>query len=185
MIRSNCQRSLRLAITCATVLLPLSAARATDVWVVDQGGGGDFTTIQAAVHVAADGDTVLVRAGSYAGFAVNAKGVAGVADAGAFVALQGSIQVENLPTGSVVHLAGLSVLASGHADVTLNSGLYLQNNQGPVRGFDRWVSYEGPGSHFDQAFNVDGELVESEGFQAGGSRRRCILTRVPVQRLAW
>jgi N-acetylglucosamine-6-sulfatase len=37
---------------------------------------------------------------------------------------------------------------------------------GPVRGFDRWVSYEGPGSHFDQAFNVDGELVESEGFQA-------------------
>jgi N-acetylglucosamine-6-sulfatase len=37
---------------------------------------------------------------------------------------------------------------------------------GPVRGFDRWVSYEGPGSHFDQALNVDGETVKSEGFQA-------------------
>ncbi len=36
----------------------------------------------------------------------------------------------------------------------------------PVRGFDRWVSYEGPGSHFDQPFNVDGERVPSEGFQA-------------------
>lgn len=36
----------------------------------------------------------------------------------------------------------------------------------PVRGFDRWVSYEGPGSHFDQAFNVDGETVPSAGFQA-------------------
>jgi len=37
---------------------------------------------------------------------------------------------------------------------------------GPVRGFDHWVSYEGPGSHFDQAFNVDGQSVQSEGFQA-------------------
>ncbi len=36
----------------------------------------------------------------------------------------------------------------------------------PRRGFDRWVSYEGPGSHFDQAFNVDGTTVPSEGFQA-------------------
>ena len=37
---------------------------------------------------------------------------------------------------------------------------------GPVRGFDRWVSYEGPGSHFGQVLNVDGETVKSEGFQA-------------------
>lgn len=36
----------------------------------------------------------------------------------------------------------------------------------PVRGFDHWVSYEGPGSHFDQTFNVDGATVPSEGFQA-------------------
>lgn len=36
----------------------------------------------------------------------------------------------------------------------------------PRRGFDRWVSYEGPGSHFDQPFNVDGKTVPSEGFQA-------------------
>ncbi|WP_419190764.1 sulfatase-like hydrolase/transferase [Saltatorellus ferox] len=37
---------------------------------------------------------------------------------------------------------------------------------GPRPGFDRWVSYEGPGSHFDQEFNVDGETVPSKGFQA-------------------
>lgn len=36
----------------------------------------------------------------------------------------------------------------------------------PRRGFDRWVSYEGPGQHFDQPLNVDGEDVPSEGFQA-------------------
>ncbi|MEM8712710.1 MAG: sulfatase-like hydrolase/transferase [Planctomycetota bacterium] len=33
-------------------------------------------------------------------------------------------------------------------------------------GFDHWVSYEGPGNHFDQEFNVDGETVPSKGFQA-------------------
>lgn len=36
----------------------------------------------------------------------------------------------------------------------------------PVRGFDHWVSYEGPGNHFDQTFNVDGQEVSSEGYQA-------------------
>jgi hypothetical protein len=141
MIRSIRQHSVRLAVACTAVILPLRAAGATDVWVVDQGGGGDFTAIQPAVDAAADGDTVLVRAGSYAGFAVNSKGVAVVADVGALVELQGSVQIVNLPIGSVAHLAGLSVLASGHADVTLNSGLYLQNNHGVVRGFD--CSFEG------------------------------------------
>ena len=33
--------------------------------VVDLGGGGDFTEIQPAIDVAADGDTVLVRPGRY------------------------------------------------------------------------------------------------------------------------
>jgi len=37
---------------------------------------------------------------------------------------------------------------------------------GPVRGFDHWVSYEGPGSHFDQPLNVNGETRTTEGFQA-------------------
>lgn len=36
----------------------------------------------------------------------------------------------------------------------------------PVRGFDHFVSYEGPGSHFDQALVVDGVEQQSQGFQA-------------------
>jgi N-acetylglucosamine-6-sulfatase len=36
----------------------------------------------------------------------------------------------------------------------------------PRPGFDRWVSYEGPGNHFDQIFDVDGVTVPSDGFQA-------------------
>ena len=37
---------------------------------------------------------------------------------------------------------------------------------GPRPGFDRWISYEGGGNHFDEVFNVDGETVVSTGYQA-------------------
>lgn len=36
---------------------------------------------------------------------------------------------------------------------------------GPVRGFDHWVSYEGPGRHFAQTLNVDGASVPTTGYQ--------------------
>ncbi len=36
-------------------------------WVVDQGGGGDFTSIKPALQAAASGDTILVEAGIYQG----------------------------------------------------------------------------------------------------------------------
>ncbi len=34
-------------------------------WYVDDSGGADFTTIQAAVNAATDGDTIIVRDGTY------------------------------------------------------------------------------------------------------------------------
>jgi N-acetylglucosamine-6-sulfatase len=36
----------------------------------------------------------------------------------------------------------------------------------PVRGFDHFASYEGPGSHFDQTFVVNGQSRGTGGFQA-------------------
>ena len=41
--------------------VPASAA----TLVVDLNGGGDYTDIQSAIDVAADGDTVLVKPGEY------------------------------------------------------------------------------------------------------------------------
>jgi acyl-[acyl carrier protein]--UDP-N-acetylglucosamine O-acyltransferase len=42
---------------------PTAATAAT--WVVDDSGGADFTSIQAAIDAAADGDRIEVRAGAY------------------------------------------------------------------------------------------------------------------------
>jgi len=45
--------------------LPQIASGAPTMWLVDQGGGGDFTTITGAVTAASPGDTILVNAGTY------------------------------------------------------------------------------------------------------------------------
>lgn len=52
-------------------------------WVVDAGGGGDFTSLQPAVDAAADGDLILVRSDLLDGGAsVQGKGLAMVGDGG-------------------------------------------------------------------------------------------------------
>ena len=43
------------------------------LWVVDKAGGGDFTTIQAAIDAAESGDAIEVRPGNYPGFVWDSK----------------------------------------------------------------------------------------------------------------
>ncbi|MFT4647459.1 MAG: hypothetical protein ACI9X4_000671 [Glaciecola sp.] len=40
------------------------------VHVVDSTGGGNFTTIQAAITASGPGDIILIRSGTYAGFGI-------------------------------------------------------------------------------------------------------------------
>jgi len=102
------------------------AARAGDVIVVDHSGGGDYFRIQRGVDVAADGDTVLVKGGSYPGFTITDKRVYVVAETGQTVTVNGTVSVMNLAASRDVVLAGLTVQGSGH-------GLHLVSNAGSIR----------------------------------------------------
>jgi len=48
--------------------LALALVLAPQTFVVDAGGGGDFTTIQAAIDASSDGDVLLIQPGEYLGF---------------------------------------------------------------------------------------------------------------------
>jgi hypothetical protein len=97
------------------------------VWHVASGGGGDFTTIQAAVNAASNGDTIVIANGSYpAGFTVDAKSLTITAAAG--VAVQsGGFVVRNLGPSQAVAIRRVS-----STGISPTSGAVLQNNQGPV-----------------------------------------------------
>ena len=87
-----------------------------DVLVVDRanGPGTNFTQIQAAVNAAAEGDTLLVRDGTYTVFTVDAKSLSIVADGDAAMLIGGvalgsssTIRVRNLALGQQVLVRGL------------------------------------------------------------------------------
>lgn len=80
------------------------------VYTVDDtpGSGADFSTIQAAVDAASDGDTILVSEGSYGAFVVDAKDLV-ITNAGAPVKVHGASIVRNLPAGKQVLLRRLKL----------------------------------------------------------------------------
>lgn len=59
------RQSTRRSILCAIFALATTATTQAEVWVVSADGVGNFSTIQEAIALAADGDTILVRSGQY------------------------------------------------------------------------------------------------------------------------
>lgn len=102
------------------------------VIVVNTAGGADFTAIQPAIDAASDGDTILVKTGSYAGFTIDGKGVVVVEDASANVQIQSTIVVRNVPLASRVVLNGLKVRPPARSNQSA-FGLRAQNNAGAIR----------------------------------------------------
>jgi hypothetical protein len=104
------QRSLsRLASVTASLLVLALGARATIV--VDPAGGGDFTSLAEALQVAADGEQILVKAGTYlpssiGSFSISGKGLSICAEAGALVRIAG-LSVSAVPAGHWVIVRGL------------------------------------------------------------------------------
>ncbi|MCY2958735.1 MAG: hypothetical protein NTY35_01115 [Planctomycetota bacterium] len=81
--------------------------------------GADHVQISAAIAAARPGDVVLVRAGTYAPFAIDGFGLTVVADTQANVVVQGPIVVQNVPAASTVALTGLRIGAMNTTAVTL------------------------------------------------------------------
>ena len=109
----------------------LSRVAPASVIVVDPSGSG-FTEIQPAVDAAVDGDTILIRTGAYAGFAVRDKALAIVGDAGSDVRVDGAIRIGMLASGKTITLANLKAYGSS-GDSIAGHGLYLSHNTGRVR----------------------------------------------------
>jgi hypothetical protein len=117
-------------------LAPLATSRA-DVLIVDASGGGQYVQISSAVAAAANGDTLLVKNGTYAAFTIDGKSLSVAADTGAIVVISGSMGVKNLALAQTVVLSGLTSAHSGtsstSSDPTFGSGLFVTACQGAVR----------------------------------------------------
>lgn len=80
------------------------------VWIVDDDATADFTEIYQAVAAAADGDTVLVNAGTYDGFAITGKSLTVQARSPAVPVVGEGVVVRDLAPGASVVLRGLHLV---------------------------------------------------------------------------
>ena len=121
----------------------LASSAFADVWVVDQasGPGADFGDIQLAVNAASDGDTIVVKDGSYQMFAVDGKSLSIVADGDSVLANGGSIfysvsamEIRNLTADQEVVLRGLQT----------DTGIGIRNCDGAVWLDDLYVTGDVP-----------------------------------------
>jgi len=103
--------------------------QAQQVWVVDDNfsPGVDFLDIQSAVDNVADGDTLLLRDGTYAGFIIDAKSLTLVADGNGTPDVQGGIVLSNLAVGGHLRLTGLTV-----SNLQIGDGLQASNLLGSL-----------------------------------------------------
>jgi hypothetical protein len=113
--------------TLSALTLPALGSPPSHVIVVSASGGGSFLEIQPAVDAALDGDTILVKNGSYLPFTVANKALVIVGD-GANVSVLGEVHARDLEAAKTLALVNLKVTGTNGSD-----GLRLENDSGKVR----------------------------------------------------
>ena len=101
---------LRIALACFALTAALSAQGQT--WVVDAaaGAGSNFSTLQAAVDAAQDGDRILVRPGSYGSTSIQGKDLVVVAERASGLEVRlGALQVSSIALGQQLVLTGFAI----------------------------------------------------------------------------
>jgi predicted outer membrane repeat protein len=99
----------------------LATARSEGARILEAPGLPPFTSLQAAVDAAADGDTILLADGEYDGAVIDGKGLALVAAPDQVPHLRGTLEILDLPASRTVVLSGLKI-----------TGLMLQDISGPA-----------------------------------------------------
>ena len=95
----------------------IGIAPAQRVWVVatQPGPGVDFTDIQSAVNAAADGDLVLVHAGTYPGFTIRQKSLVVEGDG------PGAVSLSTSATVAITDVDAARSVTLRHVDVITTS----------------------------------------------------------------
>lgn len=117
----------------AVALALTSQLTFASTWVVDDdpGVGVDFATIAEAMTVAAPGDVVLVRAGTYGGFTINTP-ITVLGEGRTAVTVTGLIQIQNLPIDSRTVISGMTNISSFVLRAQSCAGrLVVENVNGP------------------------------------------------------
>lgn len=119
------------AFTLAFVALaPLVSAQSV-VWTVG-GAQPHFTDIQSAINAASDGDTLLVRSGTYGAFHMFGKALSIAADTNAAVVVEGMSEIETVPLGGTAVLVRLELRGLGNT-LQNTSALFAHDCDGSLR----------------------------------------------------
>src|SRR6185295_17472309 len=118
---------------CATVVVTLaSSAWAGGVRILERPDVPPFLAIQPAVDAALPGETLLVGAGTYAGFSLSAKSLTVLGEGAGQCPIDGMVTIENLAVSGTALLAGFRVQAPSSTSGA-KPGLRLSSNAGHVR----------------------------------------------------
>jgi predicted outer membrane repeat protein len=109
-----------------------SPSHAGGVRNFDQPALGTFQEIRAAAAAAADGDTLIVGAGTYTGFTLDGKALSIFGAPGEVISIDRTVEVKNLSSAQTVVLSGLEITGTS-VYPTSKPALLVSNVAGFVR----------------------------------------------------